>query len=1349
MKILNYNRLALTLTLVFQMFFGSAVLLAQEDNYLYPKVKRLEGQGNGGVWLNLTQATVDNIVSNVRVQQPEYESGTSPIVVRVSNPADLKEYDYVLKLSPQHDQGDASLVDNNAHWTLTWYQNGNQLGSYTSQHSIGEGVEEEIAGHGIVITVKNHPFSFYGTQMNHYIEANGGGTYRNNAWYAQPDLIGSVLACGTGTPWLDGLHDAETSTPDNWIRAGRYKATSKWECNSVQPNMAGCDYRKWRTEDFFNIFDYGYYSDYTEQERGFMDYYGQFEHIAGGTWAPYVLSSPYDGGPKAKYLVRDVVFEQSGPTPSYFDFSFNSLQNTVSYNQTMTNLYSVDIVLTSDKSKWTRALVLEAGSSALNGDGTVSQHFNGQTYQNIRHEPKNCPSVDKNGNPDNSGTTGYGWFPGYAINVETGERLNIMFAENSEDEYNHGNDMIFNPTNVYAFQRDNEGHIILDGNGQPIPMTVEEYNTLYSSYVCDHAALGEPLNGGRHYVYICSSSGNTANTFYRSANRQRNYNDDNQIVNAMGTSHGGTFTGTDGVSYPYYECGVYDEGKWLGEKFKTITETNLNATSRKARKMQVFNNVMYTGIPMPAAGQESNWLSSDALVRIRVSRPYMFYSSAVGVGPDNVTNDNAPAFSFSMQDIGVAQGYNLYVLSDDMDNNDNRIDINNIDAPVKPKGGAWFFNDIADYHVPKGTDKTSYFCYSFWMGGLDGQDSLHIFAERFNQVGDDTWPGPLSTVDASIDEQTKVKWDRTFKITRSEVLEFMASYQNPDYVIPKHILEWPAHGDTTKGQAWLLAPFADVDGDGVYNPYHGDYPDFPGDMAQFVIFNDSYGEHTESQGAPMGAEVHVMVYAYDAPEDSLMNNTIFFKYKIFNRSQQNYHNTYIGLWSDWDLGYANDDYVGCDVMKNTAYCYNGSDVDGSGQPWAYGDQWPIQTLTLLAGPYLPADGRDNPAYTEETPCDAYLFGDYAYDRYAFNGIGFGDSIVDNERYGMTGFVYHNNDNSVTGDPQVAFEYYNLMQGIWKDNSRMRYGANGHPSNGASGPECRYMFPSLSDPCNWGTGGIDPNPLQFGSDGWTEANVGNAPYDRRALASVGPFDFSADEMQELDFCLVTIPHNYAVNRLGFTLDSLKLVNPEYHSQNFITPVVVDLNQSICEGESFDFFGESLENTGIYRHYIRNSVHSNDIADTIVRLHLNVVPAYTLIYASVLPGQSYNANGFSIPASATGMPGTHVYTQPVSSVSGCNNMLVLFLDVRVDAGVEDHQLVNNIKIYPNPTTQYVFVEMDEAILRENQEPLTVFDINGKLLYSQPIEDTRIQIDMSGYPSGFYVIKIGHYVGKVVKR
>ncbi len=41
---------------------------------------------------------------------------------------------------------------------------------------------------------------------------------------------------------------------------------------------------------------------------------------------------------------------------------------------------------------------------------------------------------------------GMGWFPGYAINIETGERLNMGFAENSFFGSDNGRDMLWNPS---------------------------------------------------------------------------------------------------------------------------------------------------------------------------------------------------------------------------------------------------------------------------------------------------------------------------------------------------------------------------------------------------------------------------------------------------------------------------------------------------------------------------------------------------------------------------------------------------------------------------------------------------------------------------------------------------------------------------------------------------------------------------------------------------------------------------------------------------------------------------------------------------------------------------------------
>lgn len=634
-----------------------------------PMITRIEGQGNGGMFLDMTDESREKILANNVYNNVQYKNNYGPLNIEVVDPLMVKPYDYIVKFLPNNVAED---VNDSTMWQLIVSDNVTDRelidnGIYT----IGEGGdtvptrvttaampismtnEQLFLDLGIAISIKNYNFKVYQRNLDEFIRDNGGYTFGNISQYAQPDVLGSDIAFDGDIPWLTGLVDLEGDYPANWIRSGQQTASSKWECNSVQPDQAECDYMKWRAEDFFNLFNAPDGNGKTEKVRGFMDPNQQFEDLAGGTWAPYVMTSPYDGGPKARFLVKDITPGETAPN-SFFDFTgLTGVPNMASYNQTLTNLYSVDIVLTPDKSLWTRALVLESGSAGLSGDMTINQEFNGNVYKNVRHEPKTCPSVDKDGNPDNSGTTGFGWFPGYAINVETGERLNIMFAENSEDVLNHGNDMIFNPTTVYAYYRDlNADTLLLDEEGQPIPMNEGTYNSYRDVY---GMTFGEPLSGGRHYVYVVGSSGNTANTFYRFSNRKRNYNDSYQTVTAAGTTHGNTFTGSDGHTYPYYECGPYDECKWLSEKFKQLPTGNLTTQGRKAMKMQVFNNVMWTSIPMPTQMYEDQWLSSTATIKLRVSRPYMRYSSRWYDDPSQSPNANQnsgyPMYEFTTRNI--------------------------------------------------------------------------------------------------------------------------------------------------------------------------------------------------------------------------------------------------------------------------------------------------------------------------------------------------------------------------------------------------------------------------------------------------------------------------------------------------------------------------------------------------------------------------------------------------------------------------------------------------------------------------------------------------------------------------
>lgn len=488
------------------------------------------------------------------------------------------------------------------------------------------------------------------------------------------------------------------------------------------------------------------------------------------------------------------------------------------------------------------------------------------------------------------------------------------------------------------------------------------------------------------------------------------------------------------------------------------------------------------------------------------------------------------------------------------DHSSEYLDINNVSA-LFHASGLHFFRENAAFEVPKGSGKTSLFSNSLWIGGNDANNLLHFAGERYRQgtaspagIKHDFWAGPISD-SAGYNIAQDTIWNYVWKISKAEIDYHRSHFWEPDYTTPKNILGWPAHGNVALGQAPNLAPFSDRNANGKYEPLDGDYPEIRGDQALFFIYNDDRGYHAESTGEKLKVEIHGMAYAFDRPNDTAFKNTVFLHCKVINRSENTYTGTWFAVFADIDLGYANDDYVGSDPGRGMFYGYNGTPVDGTGQPYAYGANPPVQAVVILGGPTMDADGYDNPAFRGSSllgpsfggNCDIVgLNGSiinmnwgpggvyeapFLVRSEAINGLLFGDGIADNERLGMRRFVYHNNSNAgvptYMTDPLYAPEYYQVMQGIWKDGTKMIYGGNGHPTAGGYGPECDFMFPGLSDTCYWGTNGQIPN----GPVKWTEKTALNNPSDRRGTASTGPFIFGPGDVQEIDLAYAWV-RNYS-------------------------------------------------------------------------------------------------------------------------------------------------------------------------------------------------------------------------------
>lgn len=449
------------------------------------------------------------------------------------------------------------------------------------------------------------------------------------------------------------------------------------------------------------------------------------------------------------------------------------------------------------------------------------------------------------------------------------------------------------------------------------------------------------------------------------------------------------------------------------------------------------------------------------------------------------------------------------------------LELNNVRAMVHTAGNLWQVpnQNYTQYEIPKNSGIMALFTAALWLGGTDVNNQLKLAALRYRQ-GQDYWTGPLSQVYAETTFENCSKYDKHFVTTQDMIREFNAWYEAgiedlengtttqsqlfPEYEVPEIVKTWPAHGDVSQGQDYYLAPFYDRNEDGNYNWMDGDYPWYDierskeckidreislyGDINFWWVMNDKGSIHTESGGDPIGMEIRAQAFAFASNDE--INNMTFYNYELINRGTQTLYNTYFGFFTDGALGNPYDDYVGCDVNRGLGYYYNGDNYDEENSGFkGYGSSPPAVGVDFFEGPYQDNDGTDN----------AFGIGPNE----ALNGIGYGDGIIDNERFGMRRFLYYSNTtngaNPNQTDPITASDFYNYLRGRWKDGSPFYYGGSGHISDAEANPDipCDFMFPGDTDPLGWGTGG---NP----QDPWTEVTANNPPNDKRFVQSAGPF-----------------------------------------------------------------------------------------------------------------------------------------------------------------------------------------------------------------------------------------------------
>jgi hypothetical protein len=272
------------------------------------------------------------------------------------------------------------------------------------------------------------------------------------------------------------------------------------------------------------------------------------------------------------------------------------------------------------------------------------------------------------------------------------------------------------------------------------------------------------------------------------------------------------------------------------------------------------------------------------------------------------------------------------------------LDRNMIKATVNSDGT--LFNSIIGgeyspgFEVPNGLGIHSIFYAGLFIGGIDENSVLRLSGYYFGDK--DFVYGPVA--DSYSGEEYKSKYNRVWVVNLSDLEYHYYHYDDAGYLMPEAIENWPAHGNTLNGEASDLAPYYDVNKNGVYDPQNGDIPMIRGDQAIYFIANDAGGQQATG-GLKTGFEVHGMVYCLNPSVGSVLQQTVFVNYRLINRSSHDFDNFYTGMMCDFDLGNITNDCVGSDSVLNMMYVYNSVKVDSVNSNY-----------NINGYPYSPAQG---------------------------------------------------------------------------------------------------------------------------------------------------------------------------------------------------------------------------------------------------------------------------------------------------------------------------------------------------------------------------------------------------------
>ena len=229
------------------------------------------------------------------------------------------------------------------------------------------------------------------------------------------------------------------------------------------------------------------------------------------------------------------------------------------------------------------------------------------------------------------------------------------------------------------------------------------------------------------------------------------------------------------------------------------------------------------------------------------------------------------------------------------------------------------------YSFKNDTTYSLIFSNKLYFGGYDQFGEFHFTGmTSSNYYDNDLSNGPVSN---NYNDSTYIEnyGSGIWKVSKQEIINHVLNYTQVGYVVPPKIQSWPANGNTSLGVDNDLAPYIDFNGNGFYDPENGDYPCIKGDEAVYLIYNDDAQNDTLTEFEKVGLEIHMMFYQYQT--NDYLDSTTFMSLRIKNVGPYSYDTLNIGMYSDMDVGYSENNYIGTDSIRNLVYTYKSNPYD--------------------------------------------------------------------------------------------------------------------------------------------------------------------------------------------------------------------------------------------------------------------------------------------------------------------------------------------------------------------------------------------------------------------------------------